>query len=67
MIEKPTIFIIINIFTFSVLEVASNEHPGNKAALESEASSYAHEMSKIAVNDNQNRNGKGYLILFIYS
>lgn len=44
---------------FSVLEIASNEHPGNKAILESEANSYAHEMSKIARNDTRTINGKG--------
>lgn len=43
----------------SVLEIASDEHSGNLNLLEHEASSYAHEMSKIAKNDVYNGKGKG--------
>ncbi|XP_022814989.1 ATP-binding cassette sub-family G member 4-like isoform X1 [Spodoptera litura] len=40
-----------------LLEVASNEHPGDMNLLEHEANSYAHEMSKIAKSEICN--GKG--------
>ncbi|XP_026732379.1 ATP-binding cassette sub-family G member 4-like isoform X1 [Trichoplusia ni] len=41
-----------------LLEIASDEHSGNLNLLEHEASSYAHEMSKIAKNDVYNGKGK---------
>ncbi|KAH9642939.1 hypothetical protein HF086_011296 [Spodoptera exigua] len=44
-----------------LLEVASNEHPGDMNLLEHEANSYAHEMSKIAKNEICN--GKGTALL----
>lgn len=42
-----------------MLEIASDEHTGNKNLLESEASSYAEEMFKIANNDIQNGKANG--------
>ncbi|CAB3247949.1 unnamed protein product [Arctia plantaginis] len=42
-----------------LLEIASDEHTGNKNLLEKEASSYAQEMLKIATNDTQNGKANG--------
>ncbi|XP_075974165.1 ATP-binding cassette sub-family G member 4-like isoform X2 [Anticarsia gemmatalis] len=42
-----------------LLEIASDEHAGNKSLLESEANSYAQEMRKIAKTDIQNGKTKG--------
>lgn len=50
---------LMKIYIFTVLEVASNEHPGDMNLLEQEANSYAHEMSKIARNEICNGKGTG--------
>lgn len=44
---------------FTVLEIASGEHIGNVALLETESKSYAHEMRRIARSDIHEENTKG--------
>lgn len=46
-------------FTFPVLEIATGEHAGNLALLETEAKSYAYEMRRIAKSDVHEENSKG--------